>query len=174
VGKHRRISAASSVRSAAATQVRVGERTSRVGRAAVGASFGARCVRATPRARGERWLVSLPAAVGGGTRLTASMLSPIGRPVDPSPRAVKGAMAQAPLRALWPPRRRGAGGSVIACAAAPISLHWSCIHATPRGSSRQPTPAGDRPVEAASGCVSCVLNFFCQGQGTGTHRKVAK
>jgi hypothetical protein len=53
---------------------------------------------------------------------SAPIHPPIGRPTDPSPRAVKGATALSPSPALWSPGRRGVGGSLIACAAAPTFL----------------------------------------------------
>jgi hypothetical protein len=50
---------------------------------------------------------SSPCAANAGVRSTAPRHPEIDRPVDPSPRAVKGAKAQAPLRALWSRVRRG-------------------------------------------------------------------
>jgi hypothetical protein len=103
VGTHRRISHAPS--SAGVAAVHAGER----------------CTSATPLAGGYPRVVSLPAAVCGGIRLTAKDTPPIDRPVDPSPRAVKGATALSPSPALWPPRRRGRVGGSYSIAA-PICL----------------------------------------------------
>jgi hypothetical protein len=95
VGTHRRISAAPASPSANAPEVQTGGRTTRVRRAA-------------------------PLAVARDARSTVSL---IGRPVDPSPRAVKGARRQFPLRSSG---LRGVAAR-IPVAAAPNFLAPICL-----------------------------------------------